>query len=113
AMSDQDTPTDGSLVPAGRRELAPVAAVNPLVSRGLAELAAIDSPQTTGEKKFDLATASPQLRKLYWLGFRLGQLRARLRAAGINPDQVKPLSGRVAELVALAESKGPLGPSGL
>jgi hypothetical protein len=38
-MSDQDDGNDGSLVPAERRELAPVAAVNPLVSRGLADLA--------------------------------------------------------------------------
>ena len=38
-MSDQDKPNDGRLVPAGCRELAPVAAANPLVARGLADLA--------------------------------------------------------------------------
>src|SRR5437867_12511026 len=43
SMSDQDKPNDGSLVPAGRRDLAPVAAANPLVSRGLADLDNVDS----------------------------------------------------------------------
>jgi len=38
-MSDQDQPSNGNLVPAERRDLAPVAPVNPLVSRGLADLA--------------------------------------------------------------------------
>lgn len=37
-MSDQDRVNDGALVPKGRRELAPVAGANPLVSRGLDEI---------------------------------------------------------------------------
>jgi hypothetical protein len=39
AMSDHNNGNDGSLVPTGRRDLAPVAPTNPLVSRGLADLA--------------------------------------------------------------------------
>src|SRR6266849_4286794 len=39
AMSDQDKSNNGNLVPAGRRDLAPVASANPLVLRGLADLA--------------------------------------------------------------------------
>ena len=38
-MSGQDKPNDGNLVPAGRRDLAPVAGANPLVARGIADLA--------------------------------------------------------------------------
>jgi tetratricopeptide (TPR) repeat protein len=38
-MSDQDKADDGTLVPAGHRDLAPTAAANSLVSRGLADLA--------------------------------------------------------------------------
>jgi len=38
-MSDHDNRDDGSLVPTGRRDLAPVAPTNPLVSRGIADLA--------------------------------------------------------------------------
>ena len=38
-MSDQDNRNDGSLVPTGRGDLAPVAPTNPLVSRGLVDLA--------------------------------------------------------------------------
>src|SRR2546423_602482 len=38
-MSDQDKPNNGSLVPAGRCDLAPIVAANPLVSRGLTDLA--------------------------------------------------------------------------
>ncbi len=38
-MTDQDKPNEGSLVGGGRRDLAPVAAANPLVSRGIADLA--------------------------------------------------------------------------
>lgn len=37
-MSDQDSPTNRSLVPAGSTDLAPLAAANPLVSRGLMDL---------------------------------------------------------------------------
>jgi len=39
AMSEQDNRNDGSLVPAGRRDLAPVGGANPLVSRAIADLA--------------------------------------------------------------------------
>jgi len=38
-MNDKTTPKDGSLVPAGRRDVAPVAVTNSLVSRGLADIA--------------------------------------------------------------------------
>ena len=38
-MSDHDNSDDGSLVPAGRRDLALLVADNPLVSRGLADMA--------------------------------------------------------------------------
>src|SRR5438874_3472425 len=39
-MSGQDAPDGKSMVPAGRQELVPVASVNPLVTRGLADLKA-------------------------------------------------------------------------
>ena len=42
-MSDHDNRHDGGLVPAGRHDLAPVAPANPLVSRGLADIARINS----------------------------------------------------------------------
>jgi tetratricopeptide (TPR) repeat protein len=38
-MSDQDNRNGGSLLPAGRRDVAPVAAGNPLLSRGITDLA--------------------------------------------------------------------------
>ena len=38
-MSDRNKPNSGNLVPVGRSGLAPVAAANPLVSRGIADLA--------------------------------------------------------------------------
>jgi tetratricopeptide (TPR) repeat protein len=38
-MSEQEHRSDGSLVPAGRRDLASIVGTNPLVSRGLADLA--------------------------------------------------------------------------
>jgi hypothetical protein len=38
-MSDQDKPDNGNLVPVGRRDLAPIDPVNPLVARGIADLA--------------------------------------------------------------------------
>lgn len=38
-MNEQDSRDDGRLVPTGRRDLVPVAAANPLVSRGLVDLA--------------------------------------------------------------------------
>jgi len=40
-MSEQENDDRGNLVPAGRRDLAPFAAANPLVSRGLADLAQV------------------------------------------------------------------------
>jgi hypothetical protein len=42
-MSNQHDDNSGNLVPAGHRDLAPVASVNPLVSRGLADLGGTDS----------------------------------------------------------------------
>ncbi len=38
-MSDQEKPNIGGLVPKGRYDLAPAAQANPLVSRGMADLA--------------------------------------------------------------------------
>src|SRR5437870_1928267 len=38
-MSDRDKRNNGNMVPAGRRDLAPVAGANPLVSRAIADLA--------------------------------------------------------------------------
>lgn len=40
-MSDQHNREDGHLVPSGRRDLAPVTCANPLVSRGMADLAVV------------------------------------------------------------------------
>jgi tetratricopeptide (TPR) repeat protein len=45
-MSDRDNANDGSLVPA-RRDLVPVAAGNPLVSRGIADLAKARLPKAS------------------------------------------------------------------
>jgi hypothetical protein len=41
AMSEKDRDRDGNLVPAGCRDMTPVASANPLVSRGIADVALI------------------------------------------------------------------------
>ena len=47
-MSDQDRPNYGNLVPAGRHDLAPVILANPLVLRGISDLARMqESPHVT------------------------------------------------------------------
>src|SRR5687767_122357 len=43
-MSEHDNGNDGSLVPAGRRDLAPVGGANPLVSRAIEDLAQFRFP---------------------------------------------------------------------
>ena len=71
-MSDQDKPHIGDLVPTGSGDLATSAAGNPLVSRGIADLAKYQKGYEKG----------------YELGYKLRKLRAKMRAAGLKP---KPL----------------------
>ncbi len=52
-MSDQDEPINGNLVPAGRRDVAPVPAANPLVSRGIADLAELRVVTAEGDRPPD------------------------------------------------------------
>jgi hypothetical protein len=61
-MRDQDTPNDGSLVPAGRGDVAPSAPGNPLVSRGIADLAKLHLPPLVvpdGESESDSDLQDP------------------------------------------------------
>ncbi len=59
-MSDQDEPMKGDLVPAGRRDVAPVPAANPLVSRGMAELAGLREVTVEGDRPPDPEAPSPK-----------------------------------------------------
>src|SRR5262249_41230877 len=56
AISKQDNRSDGSLVPAGRRDLATAVGANPLVLRGLAELIQGNAPK----RNEDLRSMSDQ-----------------------------------------------------
>ena len=82
-MSDQFRDTSGDLVTAGRRELASAGAANPLVSRGLADLAKLQS--------FDPASLPPPLRRLYEIGRRMGR-RKRQIELGMPANQIPTTS---------------------
>jgi len=56
-MSDQEKPNDSSLVPAKRCDLAPVAGSNPLVVRGISDLAELEersSIESSAQRPFDV-----------------------------------------------------------
>jgi tetratricopeptide (TPR) repeat protein len=57
-MSDQDNLNDGSLVPTGGTDLAPVAAVNTLVARGMADLARIQLRPETENRQLQSSRAT-------------------------------------------------------
>jgi hypothetical protein len=74
-MRDQDNPNDGSLVPAGRTDLAPIVSTNPLVLCGIADLARLQNVALVQGHPFD----TTPLGRLYRAHARLLAIQLRLR----------------------------------
>src|SRR5438552_4510753 len=82
-MSEQHNCNDGGLVPAGRRDLAPVAGPNRLVSRGIADLSK-EPPESTASPTVAMTPTRALLQLLVWR-----RLRKRLRSLSESrlPDE--------------------------
>jgi hypothetical protein len=88
-MTDQDKRDTGGLVRAARSDVAPVATQNPLISRGLADLAVMENfPPAPNPVTQPRAYALYQ--QLKQLHTRAGLHLARLRAASRHPFDLPP-----------------------
>jgi hypothetical protein len=91
-MSNQDSRNDGSLVLTGERDLAPIGYANPLILRGIADLARMQNAASLGETSRHPFDIRPSLAA--WRAQRnlLGlQLRLRQQSVtGPKLDQVQP-----------------------
>ena len=97
-MSDHDDRDDGSLVPAGRPDLAPLAAANPLVARGLADLSKLQLVPKAGDRllqpsretglveQLGLQTLIDKGKEGGYLTYRQVSDYLRLRVFRIEPD---------------------------
>jgi hypothetical protein len=79
-MSDQDNRNEGSPVPAGRHDLAPVAATNPLVLRGIGDLAKILTQQ-------DLPPAEEPTAEVSWSDLVQLLAKAKLKLARLRASE--------------------------
>ncbi len=99
-MNDQEKSNDGNLVPTGRRDLVPTVSANPLVARGVKDLARMHDSQSlphlpespgSSNRPAEGEPFDPKLSKAYSSALQALRFAMRIKEAnGFNPPPRQP-----------------------